>query len=426
VSVTDLYTTILSLLLSAWFIWLPILTLLLFFDVWTTYIRNVFKASIQWSFIEVRIPREILKGPRSMEQVFAALHSSRSAPGHIIERFWKGEMLLWYSFEIMSNGGEIHFYIKTPTKFKNILESNLYAYYPEIEIADVQDYTDNLPYPGFDGTTKKLYEAGYDIWGSELVLGKEDAYPLRTYMAFETMDDYSKIDPISILMETLGKVKPGEHVWIQFLIAPADTTWKERGSKLIQKIRDEGRIKSKVEGGEQVTVDRTPGQAETLRSMEFNIQKPGYQTIVRYVYLAKFAQFSSGPVKSGVIGAFNQYSLATQNSFKQDSEIQTSTNWYTYPFFFPAYRLEWRKERVLRNFKHRRMRENSFWVTFQTGATIPQSVKVLNVEALATLYHYPTNLVLTAPIIQRVEAKKVGPPAGLPIFTESDKPLGFK
>ena len=361
-----------------------------------------------------------------MEQFFAALHSTRSSPSSYIDMYWKGEILLWYSFEIASFGGELHFYVKTPNKFKNIIEANLYAYYPEIEISDAQDYTDTYPFPGFMGTTKELYENGYDIWGSELILAKEDTYPIRTYREFETMDDYSKMDPIATLLETLGKIKPTEHAWIQFIIAPNDTKWKERGANVIKKLREEGRIESKVEGGKQITVDRTPGQAESLKAMEFNIAKPGYQTVVRYLYMAPLADFTSGPVKTGVLGSFNQYSMLTLNSFKQNPEVQTSTNWYSWPFFFPTRRLEERKYRVLRNFKQRKLKETSFFVQFQTLATVPPSIMTLNTEALATLYHFPTDLVLTAPVIQRMEAKKVGPPAGLPIFTKDDKLTGFK
>ena len=39
---------------------------------------------------------------------------------------------------------------------------------------------------------------------------------------------------------------------------------------------------------------------------------------------------------------------------------------------------------------------------------------VLNVEELATLFHFPT-FEVTAPVAPRVEAKRGKPPSGLPI-----------
>ena len=47
----------------------------------------------------------------------------------------------------------------------------------------------------------------------------------------------------------------------------------------------------------------------------------------------------------------------------------------------------------------------------------------LNAEELATLYHLPTVLVLTGPMMKSEEARRVGPPAGLPIYMEEGKEL---
>ena len=45
----------------------------------------------------------------------------------------------------------------------------------------------------------------------------------------------------------------------------------------------------------------------------------------------------------------------------------------------------------------------------------------LNTESLATLFHPPTRIVLTAPHMVRVESRKTGPPAGLAIFGDEEK-----
>ncbi|MDP3784798.1 MAG: hypothetical protein Q8R12_01845, partial [bacterium] len=56
-------------------------------------------------------------------------------------------------------------------------------------------------------------------------------------------------------------------------------------------------------------------------------------------------------------------------------------------------------------------------------STFTQKISLLNTEELATLWHLPTAAVITQPILQRIEAKKMGPPPGLPIFKEGNQEL---
>jgi len=44
---------------------------------------------------------------------------------------------------------------------------------------------------------------------------------------------------------------------------------------------------------------------------------------------------------------------------------------------------------------------------------------VLATDELATLFHPPTAAVLTGPLIKRTDARRVGPPATLPIYGET-------
>ena len=51
----------------------------------------------------------------------------------------------------------------------------------------------------------------------------------------------------------------------------------------------------------------------------------------------------------------------------------------------------------------------------------------MNIEEIATIYHLPNITVITAPYMKRVESRRMRPPAGLPIFSEtSEKPGGFQ
>lgn len=418
----ELTTNMLRVAGQTWFLWLPVMALLLFFEAWHSYIRALYKREVAWTFLEIKIPREIRRGPKAMEQIFSSLHTFISGPSVFIDRYWKGELKLWYSFEIVSFGGDIHFYVKTPTKHKNYLEANIYAQYPDIEIEEVDDYTLRMP-PTYDA----LREAGYELWGTELLLTKDDAYPIRLYEEFDSPSEYSQLDPIASLIEVLNTFRPGEELWLQLLVSPAEDDWQERSKKFVKKLQESTRIvtESPEEGG-RVMVDRTPGEELALKAIERNIAKPGYQTRIRYVYLAPKSIYDKNTAWYGVLSAFNQYSSKAHNSFKHDSVARTAVFWYYWPYFFPNWRLAYRRYWVYKSFKDRSLPESTSLTQLLTQATLSPSLYVLNTEELATIYHYPSNIVLTAPSIQRVESRKVGPPAQLPVFSkQSELPEGF-
>lgn len=387
-----------------------------------SYVRNHYKSKLTWTFLEIKIPRQILRGPKAMEQIFSSLHTFISGPSDWHDYYWDGEVKLWYSFEIASFGGDIHFYVRTPTKHKNYVEANIYAQYPDVEIEEIDDYTLRMP-----DTYEGLQDAGYELWGTELKLDKDDVYPIRLYEEFETPSEYSTLDPISSLIEVLNSLRPGEEIWLQILISPANASWQERGRNFIKEFQKKTRLVTESADGKKVTVDRSPGEELALKAIEHNISKPGFQTMIRYVYLAPSAIYSKQTPWYGVLGAFNQYSSKAHNSFKHDGTARTAVLWYYYPFFFPAWRQTYRREQVYNKFRDREMAESGFFTLLHTKSTISSSHFILNTEELATIYHYPSNIVLTAPSIQRIESRKVSAPAELPgQDTSSELPEGFK
>jgi hypothetical protein len=47
--------------------------------------------------------------------------------------------LPWFQFEVVAIGGVIRFYILTQAEYKNFIEAQFYAHYPDIEIREVED-----------------------------------------------------------------------------------------------------------------------------------------------------------------------------------------------------------------------------------------------------------------------------------------------
>lgn len=389
-------------------------------NMWLWWKQILFKNKMEWTLLEIVPPREVRKSPKAMEQILTTLYSLKNAPGDFFEKWIDGEVTKWFSLEITSSGGEIHFFIRTPTNFKNIIEANFYAHYPDSEIFVVDDYVNRLPQ-----TTKGLYESGLEIFGSELLLDKNDAYPIRTYAEFEAIEDEQKIDPISGLLENLGKLKKGENFWLQIIIRPADSKWKEKGVKLIEELRTKQTMKIKTAEGKTVEapIGLTPGQTNVIKAIENNISKPGFDTVMRVLYIAPKTIYSHTFANKGLAGILNQYSSMNLNSFKHNGEVRTSElKWHKYPFFNLKERLEGRKQRILKRYI-----ERSFPEELAIGRLLsidPSNFNffsksfVLNTEELATIYHLPYYFVLTAPYIRQLPSKKTGPPAGLPIFKE--------
>lgn len=404
-----------------WWIWATPFSVMLFFAILRPWRQNLYKQSIEWIFLELKFPSQIEKSPKAMEQVLATIHNLWNGPGDIIESYWDGQVTLWHSLEIVSLQGEIHFLMRIPKKFQKIIEGNLYAHYPTIEIQETEDYMTRFP-----ETYAELKLQNYEAWGAELVLDKPDAYPIRTYTAFENLEESMALDPISGLLEVLSRVSPGENMMIQMLIRPTKDGWKKEGEKIIEELRNKG-VK-KVAGPQGESTDRpmrTPGETDVIKAVENNLSKVGFETLIRFIYVAHESKFSPDFARRGVTSSFNQYGAQNLNSFRRNSKITTDTRWTYFPFFFSKQRAEARKHRIYAAYRVRMMPEPNITGKLLNlhilNFNISQRVFVLNTEEIATLYHPPTQIVLTGQILKHIPSKKLGPPSGLPIFDSGEQ-----
>lgn len=409
-----------------------VILLVVFRSTWLYWRNELFKKAIKWTLMEIKVPREIRKSPRAMEQVLASIHALRNVPSDISERYWIGEVTRWYSLEIVSFGGETHFYIRFYHKQRSLIESSFFAYYPDVELAEVDDYTDRLPQ-----SIPEMYTQGYEIWGTEMMLAKPEAYPIKTYPNFEAIDEEKKFDPASTFLEVLGKVKKEEIVGIQILIAPKAHQWKDRWTGLVEKLREASMKKVKSQVGQTGEIRefaralaRTPGETEVLKAVEMNLSKPAFDTLIRFMYLSPKQLFYDSFARRGLAGAFNQYSALDLNSFVQNYRMGTRTRFWQWPHIFPRKRNEVRKQRLLWNYHHREVPPETFVGRLITSNLLHLNFSsrmfAMNTEAIATLFHPPSYFVLTAPHIKRVESRKTGPPAGLAIFGEEEQIEKFK
>lgn len=394
----------------------------LFKSTWMWYRQAKMKKEISWVLLELKIPREIKKSAQAMEQVLTAMHTLRNSPGNLREWYWDGEVTRWFSFEIVSLGGEVHFYVRTYTKLKTLVEAAFFSYYPDVEIVETNDYVDKFP-----ANLIEMKEQGYELWGTELLLERSAMYPIRTYKDYEAPEEERQFDPVSVFLEVLGKLKPEEIVGIQILAAPAEKDWQHEFEHDLEKLKEpktKKEIKHGAEGAMEVArlIARSPGETDVLEVVERNLSKPAFEVVIRFIYFSPFPIFSDSYARRGIVGAFNQYAASDLNRFVQNMPISTRTGMWNKPYVFPKLRNEYKKQRLLYMYKNRYMPPKTWMGRFISSYVFNWNFAShkfkMNTESLATIFHPPTSVVLIAPHIKRVESRKAGPPAGLPIYGE--------
>lgn len=435
--------------------WLIIYVVLwpLFKSTWRGWKEQKFLAEnkTKGTLLELKIPRLIEKSPQAMEQFLAAIHQLRTGPVNVKDWWVSGEVPKWFSLEMVSLGGQVHFYMRVPeAKIKSLIIAAFYAFYPDVELMEVEDYMNRLP-----SSMREMHAEGYDLWGSEFILSNNSAYPIKTYHDFESPAEEKEFDPISGLIEYLAQVEQEQIVVIQIHIAPVGDELVKQAGPIIQKIRvsQQGGGGSKKPGtfqsltfpggilpaGPQIAekpqqgpifMMRTPGETETLEAVEANLSKPAFETVIRFAYFSPEPRFNGGFIRGGIRTVFNQYAASDLNSFGFNFDVATQADLWYPPFVFPNTRTEYRKARMLHSLRNRTMYNGTFIYKLISSYLYNWNNATksfyMTTQCLATIFHPPTKAVLTGPHMEHSSSRKVGPPAGLAIFGDETDIERFK
>ncbi len=403
-----------------WWILVPFLLWPYFLFLYRWRQMEKYDSTIKRVILEIKIPKEIVKPIKAMEHVFAGFHAIHDVFSWR-EKWLEGQFQLSFSLEIASLGGEIHFYIRTPEQFRNIIESNIYSQYPEVEISEVSDYTKNVP--------PDIPNKDWDVWGTDQINTKPDPYPIKTYKKFEEeiqSKEEKRIDPLANLLEGLSLLKPGEQMWIQILVKPIreqDKPWVKQGLEIRDKLAkrpEKPKPKAMVREATEILLfgpaqekekkeelippemKLTSGEKEVISAIEEKISKFGFDCNIRYVYLGKRDVFFK-PRARIPYSFFKEISSETLGGFKPNKRTITKVK-SVFLWFLDERRVYLRKRRIFRYYQKR-------WFP-----RFPKSgwTYVLNTEELATLYHFPGRMVAPTSAIPRIEAKKGEAPAGIP------------
>jgi hypothetical protein len=395
-------------------------------------------AKQKWIVLEVIPPREVLIPIKAMEDVFATVWPIYDS-GNFREQWCDGEMKwspYWFSFEMASIEGSIHFYLRFMRQHKNVIETSLYGHFPDIEIHEVEDYTKLGP--------SNVPNEEWDMYGEDYMFTKPDAYPLRTYEKFfepqgeRISAEEKRIDPISTLLESMARLGPGEYLWVQYITYPVtdvdEPEWRKEGQKIADKLSrrpekkeptlwddlsyvahqvimgpekegsGEGAKYSWYEEDEETGEDRvslTPGERDLLTEIENKMKKPVYKTALRSVYIAKKENWKA-PNRVAFRNYVAHFTLSNLNRLTWSNRTRPRVHFFM------------RKRRVFM-----RARKMFRMAILRLPSLFPDrrdELPILSTEELASMYHFPIKVVgMAVPSLSKIESKKAGPPPNLPV-----------
>lgn len=379
----ELFVGLIS-LLTKWYVWLPIVALLMYLT-WRNYRRAEVAGSMESVLLELEIPRTNDKSEFAAEQMFASLHGILRSKEELRSNFGMQEHL---SFEIASVNGRIRFYVWVPKALQNFVESQIYSQYPTVQIftAD-EDYVS--------------HERNHSVvCTSEITLADSEFLPLKTFQNFE-------VDPLAGITGTLAKLEDtGEELWVQVLARPIADDWHKDASKWVSSVKNgnpfgflsgEG-ISLSWFGGVLAALWQPPeggqGSAAAPRELsdrektriaeaEKKATKLGFQTKIRLAYLGE-SEASARLQLQALVGTFKQFNSTNLNGFKQG-------------------KMSFLKD-DLAKYRARLFDDRGF---------------ILNIEEIASVWHLPHTNVET-PNIVWASNKTAEPPSKLPVITGND------
>jgi hypothetical protein len=394
------------------------------FQFWTSGM-HAGNPSRKFIYLAVDVPSDTEQTPASMEAIFNQLAGAHGTSTWVDQK-WRGEFLDWFSFEIVSLEGYVQYIIRCRDNLRDLVEAAVYAQYPDAEISEVSDYTNDVPshWPDTD----------WDYFGTGYATKLPDGYPIKTFVEFEDKIRGEFVDPMSAMLEIMSKIGKGEQIWYQIQAKPiVDSDWIPAAQDEIDKLTE--RYKAPERGGiigflmkipHQVTAafdsiaetqlvgeggddssndfakspmfNMTPGEKTLLEDMERKTGKLAYKCRIRIAYFGKKNVFSKSRGVGPVVGALKQFNDASKNWLNVEKHSWTKAN-----YAFKKARIYQRQNSFIQALKNR-----SLFAGDTPGGFI------LNSEELATIYHFPM-LSVKAPMVKRTGAKKSEPPSTLPI-----------
>lgn len=370
----------------------------------------------KWTMLEVIPPRDIERGPKPMETFYAGLTGVMTT--HSNFDVWLNGAYRQDPFgvELVGEEGKVHYYIRLLKKYRNLVEAQIYAQYPEAQILEVEDYYNKFP--------KVIPNRDWDLWGADFTfVQKEPYYPIKTYDQFEESITGEMVDPMAALVEVMGALGLGQHIWLQYVLVPVPEGDSINGGKaLADKLKGKpaavtgGRLwhdltdvlsnllaslfgppefKAVAAKKEEQPLDTrlSPMERDILKAVEENLGKNFFKTKMRLIVLGKRDVFDKSFV-SAFVGAIKQFNDLNMNQVKPEDISKTYAN-----TFFKERISNFRKRKIYDRYRKRNM----------DGENL-----MLSTKELATMFHFPDMSVKSHALTQTTSKLGVAP-SNLPI-----------
>jgi len=390
--------------LIIWILVVVVLSLVVAIYYFVKYLKRVIlyyyqlRKTENWTMLKISIPKERFAEENDQRMDFRELAA-------VIEPFLANIESLFdpdlkrkiagqdhISLEIISKKGLVYFYIGAPEIFRDSIEKNILAQYPDaiVEVDDNRDYSIFKDMKG-------------EIAAGNLKLIKKFFFPIKTYR-------YLEYDPLNGIVNTLSKLGSEQNAAVQILIRPTDNSWRFVLEKTVKNIQSGktgsaynssfnqkmgesffkflGDVGKSASGKSLIEEDKdkqaqnqfrlNPIQEQQLKLLAEKGAKTGFDTQIRLIAVAPTADKAKDTLKT-ISSSFSQFYSPDNNGlkFRKSKNLRESVANY-------IYRIYGREPRVL-----------------------------LNTEEIASIFHLP-NRFTEAPNIAWVYSKKESPPPQMP------------
>ena len=363
------------------------IVLLTFF--WWQYRKNIAKRrSKEMAFLRVVMARKDSDSDEKKETIrdFKEQISLMEQLLSNLKSLYRGNFLGWLlgqeyiSFEYTAHANEIYFYIVVPRKSKLLVEKQIIGFYPDCLIEETSEIN--------------IFENRKSVLGEAMILKKGDEFPIRTYQKLES-------DSMNAILSALGRLSENTSATIQILLKPEDDGWQNRIKKMIRKeekspgkrryfslnplvwIRGFLEIffqdpEEKNKKDEPEIDEKDPIDDEGL--MKEKVKKTGFLVMVRIIVTADDEMVANAELRN-IISSFSQFASPAYNRFRPMRHKSLSV---LIQYF------------ILRQF--------AWW----------QKNFLLNIEEIATLFHFPHSKYNKQPEIKWQHFRVVKAPTNIP------------
>lgn len=341
--------------------------------------------------LEIRVPKAVKKedveqskSTQQVQELISVMETVFSTIGSLPAEKGFGAWMMGhanlFSFEIVAHKSKISFYVAVPRRFRQFIEEQVHAQFPNAQVEETTDYD--------------LFSPTGVILGSYLKLRRSSAFPIKSYRKLES-------DPLNSITNALSKVEDADGAAVQIVVKSAHKGWRDEGIR-IAKAMQQGKRLSDVQGGsvwksvtqeigaltstakpgekkEKEPYKLSPLEEEMVKGLEEKASKAGLDVNVRIIATSQNAEKAKRYLND-LLGAFGQYNIYEYgNSFVKA--------------------LPGSMTRLIRGFIYRHLEE-------------PARL-TLNAEELASIYHFPLPTTET-PKINWLLSRKALPPSNLP------------